>query len=228
MRELSLKNKAVFYLLWILVIFLVAISFLWIDIPIATLLKDQKSNFWNVSLYNLTEYGRSVYYVIPTAFLALFFYVRSKKLRGQKRERLTQYSVKSLYLFLSVSIVGLLTNLLKIIFGRSRPRMYFDTGEYGFQWFHLHVDHWSFPSGHVTNVVSFVTALFLITPSKHRIYFIPLFLFTVLIIISRVTVSAHYLSDVIFSSYWAASATMALFYILKKYRAEQTRKYLLI
>lgn len=214
--QTPIKGKEIFLIMWIVVIAFCTLSFLFLDIPIAMALKGQKAHLWNVALYKLTTYGLAQYYLIPAALIAIILFLVGLKSSEGLREKLNNWCWKISFLFIAVATTGIVTNILKIIFGRSRPRMLFYTGEYGFQGFNFDVDHWSFPSGHVTNVISFITALFIITPPKKRIYLAPLFIMAFLIIISRVTVQAHFLSDIVFSSYWGATATVILFYFYSR------------
>lgn len=220
--HMSIKLKHLFLIGFAGVLGFCVLSFLFLDIPIAMALKGQKPHFWNIALYKLTRYGLAEYYLIPTAIIALFLFVIGRKLGGALKGRLYDLGWKASFIFCSVALSGILTNVLKIILGRSRPRMLFYTGEYGFQGFNFDVDHWSFPSGHTTNVVSFITALFIITPPKKRIYLMPLLVLVFLIIISRVTVQAHYLSDIVFSSYFASTVTVLLFLIFQCLRVMPT------
>ncbi|OGQ35797.1 MAG: hypothetical protein A3F16_07035 [Deltaproteobacteria bacterium RIFCSPHIGHO2_12_FULL_43_9] len=217
LSQISIKRRQLFFIIWGLVLTFCVLSFLFLDIPIARALKGQRPHWWNITLYELTTYGLAEYYLVPSALLAIIFFIAGRKTRGEIKEKLYNISLKVSFLFLSVAASGILTNILKILIGRSRPRMLFYTGEYGFQGLNFDVDHWSFPSGHATTVASFITALFIVTPPKKRIYLTPFVIMAFLIIVSRVTVQAHFLSDIVFSTYWAATVTIILYSFLQRF-----------
>jgi len=82
--------------------------------------------------------------------------------------------------------------LLKLIFGRLRPKLLFNSGAYDFAWLGLRPDHWSFPSGHTATIVALITALWYLWP-RHLLFYV---LVASVVSLSRVAVGAHYLSDV--------------------------------
>ena len=211
-----INSKIISTMGWGVVTAFCVLSFLFLDRPLAILLKEQKPHWWNISLYNLTDYGRAAYYLVSSAVLFFLFFILSKKIKASSGEKYKKLSLKWLFVFVSVASAGISTTILKITLGRSRPRMLFSTGEYGFQGFNYDVDHWSFPSGHVTAVASFFVALFIITPPKYRVFHIPVSVFAFLIIVSRVTVQAHYLSDIVFSTYWGGSIAILVFILFSR------------
>jgi membrane-associated phospholipid phosphatase len=97
------------------------------------------------------------------------------------------------FIFVTVAASGLLTDALKILIGRTRPKLLFSDGAYDFTWFGLRVDHWSFPSGHATTAAALATALWCLWPR-------PLWLYVAaaaLVAASRVITGQHFLSDVV-------------------------------
>lgn len=212
------NKKHIFIWVWCVVIIMSVISFIYIDIPLATVVRAQKPQLWNIFLFNLTKYGRGIYYLLPAGVCVFLLYLLGKMTNGVKKARYYRLAWRWLFVITSISVAGLITNLIKFTLGRSRPRMFFTSGEYGFQGFNFDVDHWSFPSGHVTNVASFFCALLLITPPKNRLLLLPVAIFALLIITSRITVQAHYLSDVVFTTCWAATVTIIIYGLFKRNR----------
>ena len=96
-----------------------------------------------------------------------------------------------LFVFVAVASAGLLADLLKIIFGRARPKLLFLDGTYGFTWGATQADHWSFPSGHATTIAALATALYLLWPRGLPLYLVA----AALVVASRFIIGAHYLSD---------------------------------
>src|SRR6185369_3226250 len=105
-----------------------------------------------------------------------------------------------LYGFAMLATPGLVADLLKGLFGRTRPKLLFADDRYGFTGLAFHPDYWSFPSGHTVNAVAIAIALYTIWPR-----FWPLCLvFAGLVAASRIILSAHYAGDVVMGVYVAA------------------------
>jgi lipid A 4'-phosphatase len=95
------------------------------------------------------------------------------------------------FLFLSIAASGVIVDALKIVFGRLRPKLLFQSNLYGFTWLSWRSDHWSFPSGHSATIVALMTALWFLWP-QHILFYI---LVATIVCLSRVVVGAHYLAD---------------------------------
>lgn len=100
-------------------------------------------------------------------------------------------------LFPAVSslLAGIVANILKPMFGRWRPKAYFEMeGTYGFAPFSgINYFHASFPSGHSISIMAMMTGLAIYFP-KWRI---PCFVIASIIGLTRVLLKAHYVSDVL-------------------------------
>lgn len=96
------------------------------------------------------------------------------------------------YLFTVVTVSGLAVDLMKVIFGRTRPTLFFSSHLYAFTWFATRADHWSFPSGHTVTVVALAAALARLWP-RHLLFYVCL---AALVAGSRLVVGAHFLSDI--------------------------------
>jgi lipid A 4'-phosphatase len=107
------------------------------------------------------------------------------------------------FLFLSVSVSGIVADVLKIIFGRSRPKLFFQSGVYDFSWLSWRPDYWSFPSGHSATIVALMTALWYLWP-QHLLFYI---LAATIVAASRIVVGAHYFSDVLAGALLAVLTT---------------------
>ena len=128
----------------------------------------------------------------------LFWYFR--KLKNQ------EYATMALYIFMTNVIAGIGVWFFKIPFGRMRPEFYLDEGLYGFTWFAIDADYASFPSGHTITIISTAVALSLLFP-RLKYIFLPI---GAVVAFSRVVVTAHYLSDVVFASFLGTMVAIAL------------------
>lgn len=164
-------------------LFIIVISYFFIDLPVArsfhALSQETRDLFeW------ITKAGVSTLYLIVSFVLFVFFrWIRQKR----------RYADRALLFFSSIALSGIVTNMVKFMVGRLRPKMLFESGLYGFDPFRLGYEFNSFPSGHATTVFAIaVTCSFFLT--KYRILF---FLFAATVALSRLVLNAHYLSDLL-------------------------------
>src|SRR5439155_22299171 len=120
------------------------------------------------------------------------------------------------FFFLTISASGLLADVLKIVFGRSRPKLLFRSDIYEFSWLSWRPDHWSFPSGHSATIVALMTALWWLWP-QHLVFYI---LAAAIVAASRIVVGAHYVSDVLVAALLAALPTYYVARLLAKGRID--------
>jgi lipid A 4'-phosphatase len=107
------------------------------------------------------------------------------------------------FLFASIAASGLVVDVMKIGFGRLRPKLLFRSDLYGFTWLGWRPDHWSFPSGHTATIVALFSALWWLWP-QHLLFYV---LAAAIVAGSRVVVGAHYPSDVMAGALVAVLST---------------------
>ena len=187
----------------LLVLFCV-IGYFFFDLPIAQNCKSIfSSNKIRRILKDISKLGIATFYLICSAVLFVFFrFIKKRKI----------WSNRALFVFLSISLSGMLVLITKFIFGRYRPKMFFTEQLYGFEFFQLKGKITSFPSGHASTIVALMLSLYFINPKYRVIYFIIAFV----VVISRVLVCHHYLTDVVVGSYVAAITTLCLKQFLDK------------
>lgn len=180
-----------------------------IAIVVSYLFIDQKVAQWAFSLgydttYNIAmfigHFAEAQYPLGIALFLWLWFKFYKKALHR---------AYSALFFIVTVVVVGLGVNLLKVIFGKARPLMLKNEGEFGFTWFvsPKAYDYLSFPSGHTTVAFSVATLLALYFPR----YWVLFYGYATLIAISRVLCWFHYVSDVIAAGLYASLATYLIF-----------------
>jgi membrane-associated phospholipid phosphatase len=164
-----------------------AISFFLFDKPLTLFFHQFDAGLWHSVWKTITRAGQSEWYLVGGLLLFAGF-----------RKRNRRFSTGGLFLFSAVAVSGLAADLLKIIFGRARPKLLLQQGIYGFDVFGWHVEHaWtSFPSGHSATALSAALTLSLLFP-RFRLAFIAA---GVLIAASRVVLCQHYLSDIVAGS----------------------------
>ena len=154
----------------------------------------------------LSYMGEAQYYLVPPLILYVLL-----------RKRFAYAARASLFVFATVAVSGITVNILKFVFGRLRPEMYFKENLFGFDWFHYGHSFASFPSGHSATAFGAWLAFALIAP-KYRWFFITV---GVLVASSRVILTAHYVSDVIAGIYVGAVATLILYNIMLRSEKEK-------
>lgn len=98
-----------------------------------------------------------------------------------------------LRVLISVSVAIVLVEAVKFLFGRCRPVLLFEHGQFGFTWLASKWEYNSFPSGHTTRIFALMTAFALVFRRGA-----PLFLLLALLVgASRVFALDHYPSDVL-------------------------------
>ena len=108
----------------------------------------------------------------------------------------TKWSKTLLLVCVSVAVAEVIGDCLKFFLGRYRPVMFFEKGLYGFHFFGSEWAQRSTPSGHTIRIFSSMMVLAV----AYRKYALASLGFALLVGLSRVVVTAHYPSDVLFGS----------------------------
>jgi lipid A 4'-phosphatase len=190
----------------------VAVSICFVDQPVARSLhardSDLRSLFEVIGRLGLT-YGYLT--VLGLTFVALHWGGLLPRLQ-RFAQPMRALSAVPAFLFLSIATSGIIVDVLKVIFGRSRPKLLFQSDIYDFSWLSWRPDHWSFPSGHATTIVALMTALWYLWP-RHILFYV---LAATIVAASRVVVGAHYLSDVLAGGLIAVLTTRCAAQLLAK------------
>jgi lipid A 4'-phosphatase len=193
-------------------IILMAISISLVDRPLALFFHARDPDLR--VLFDLTgRLGLTYGYLIAfgLAFVALHWGGMLPRLRPFARQ-LRALSTIPAFLFASIAASGIVVDVLKLMFGRPRPKLLFGSGVHDFAWLSLRPDHWSFPSGHSATIIALMTALWCLWP-RHLLFYI---LVAAIVSLSRVVVGAHYLSDVFAGALIAVLSTCGVALIFAK------------
>lgn len=146
------------------------------------------------ALDQLTPYGESGWILFPagglyiiTAAVALF--VRWKLMRTI----LWQFAALYAFIFAAVGLPSLFTTIAKRLIGRARPMHFDEVGLLSFKWNVADWSYQSFPSGHATTAFAVAATVGFISER----WFYPALALASAIALSRVTLGAHYPSDVL-------------------------------
>ena len=163
----------------------------------------------------ITELGDSLWY-----FLIFFIiFIVSYLAKITKLISLKNYSYLkkiSIFSFLYLFLVGLITQVIKHLIGRARPN-HTNFSE-GFDFYFLTTDSTlhSFPSGHSSTIIGVVLIASLVLP-KLRIVF---YLFGFIVAFSRVVVGAHFITDVFAGTLLAIIVYKILEHLIRKKYSE--------
>jgi lipid A 4'-phosphatase len=149
--------------------------------------------------------------VFAIAFAALHWGGNLPRLQPFART-LRAWSPIPAFLFASIAASGIAADVLKMIFGRARPKLLFGADVYGFLWFGSDADHWSFPSGHAATIVALLTALWCLWPS-HVLFYL---LVGAIVAASRVVVGAHFLGDAMAGAWLAVLITRGVVMLFER------------
>ena len=167
------------------------VLFIYFDRAIDLWIYNNFSNTW------LPQVGSYISYLADGSFIRLgiaicFIMVLISDYRLQKRR-----SRVLLYICVCVAIAIIIGDGLKYLLGRHRPVMLFDHNLYGLHFFSSEWTLNSSPSGHTIRAFSFLTALSML----YRRFTVVFIFIALLIGASRVAVTAHYPSDVLFGAF---------------------------
>lgn len=169
----------------------IALCMVWIDQPLAWAFRHHRFFFDGFAAL-ITHIGDSRWALSASLSGWVLGRMAQRGFPGRgMRERARWLSLASGFVFVSVASSGLLVNLLKYLFGRARFNALMLRGEYGFYFFEAGYDFSSFPSGHANTAIALAIALSCLWPRARRLFLLA----GVLLALSRVVVTAHYLSD---------------------------------
>jgi undecaprenyl-diphosphatase len=145
---------------------------LWIDNEWLAELVEHRSTFWDVPSLVMNYVGAGIIgvFVIPILIIAILLLIKRPWAAG--------------YYLLATLVSSGLVQLLKQLFGRARPDEILVISDFG-----------SFPSGHVANAAVMATTLAIIFPKVW--VWVAGVVYTVIMLLSRTYLGAHWLSDTI-------------------------------
>lgn len=198
-KFVRLITNPIFAIMWII---LAILSYFFADKAIAVFIHQLNNPLLLHSGQLITHFGVATYYII---FSLLVFFITKFICKKPK------IAAIALFLLLAVVISGITCDIIKFIVSRARPIELFQHNLYGFYFFHFKYNMWSFPSGHATIIASLMMALSLLWPR-----FWPGFMLIMSIVgLSRVVITAHFLSDVMMGWYLGIVMTIYIYRILQ-------------
>jgi undecaprenyl-diphosphatase len=146
-----------------------------------------------VPFKEVTEFGKSGWFLVPVGLgLMLVAALASPALPRFTLQVIGAFTARFAFLFMAIAVPGLFVTVIKGLIGRSRP---FADGQVDpFLYLPLvwRTNYASLPSGHATTALSALIAIGLLWPRLRGIMWI----YALIIALSRVVVLVHYPSDV--------------------------------
>ncbi|MEZ5788542.1 MAG: phosphatase PAP2 family protein [Xanthobacteraceae bacterium] len=147
----------------------------------------------------VTDFGLSGVVLYPVGIgLVVMAALTSPALAQMTRSVLAALVVRLGFIFVAVGLTGLIATTLKRLIGRVRPSS--ARGAFAFEPFSWRPDYASLPSGHSVTAFSVLVAFGFLFPRLRPL----LWIYAVIIAVSRVVVSAHFPSDVIVGAAFGA------------------------
>lgn len=192
------QKLLLYSIIWIVAV--IILSYRYVDLPIANYCYQLKNSSVAHIFHYITMAGNSLPYIL----LSLIGYLVCRYLRYDETK-----ANGFMFIFLTVTLSGIVTDILKWIMGRYRPQQFFDGNLYGFDFFHIKAAYNSFPSGHTTTAFALAMALSFLFPRLQWLWWIC----AISIGLSRIVLNQHYVSDVFFGAYIGVLSVM---FILEK------------
>lgn len=205
-----MKKRWIAVIVFLFCFVLAALSYNYWDMPIAYYCRALSQPILDIAqIVTIAGESQWYYYSFVPAYVVLHFIVKNKL-----------WSQRILFLFLSISASGLINMLIKWVAGRHRPMNLFNNGQFGFDYFRVIHESTSFPSGHTVTAFSLAAAISILFPRLS----IPAFTVAVAIGMTRILITAHYLSDVLAGAAIGILCTLAVKYYFDRYNAGLARK----
>lgn len=140
----------------------------------------------------ITDYGKSGWVLWPLGILFLALAALPPLAARIEQRVLAAIMVRVGFLFTAVAVPGLFDTIVKRLIGRARPLVGGHLDPTLFHPFAWRSEYASLPSGHATTVFALLVAVSSLWP-RARTYVL---IFALAIAVSRVVVTAHYVTDV--------------------------------
>jgi undecaprenyl-diphosphatase len=149
---------------------------------------------WLISAFDaITDYGKSGWFLWPLGILFLALAALPPTLSRVSQLVVAALMVRVGFLFLAIGVPGLFVTIVKRMIGRARPMVTGEADPFAFSPFLWRADYAGFPSGHATTAFSVLVAFSVLWPRARPL----LVIYALLIVASRVVVTAHYPTDVL-------------------------------
>jgi undecaprenyl-diphosphatase len=141
----------------------------------------------------ITDFGKSGWFLWPLGFFILALAIAPPNLPRSVQVMLAAVMVRAGFLFIAIGLPSLVGTIIKRIIGRGRPFVGGSANAFVFDPFNAHAAYASLPSGHATTAFAAAVAIGALWPRSQTVMWV----YALLICLSRVIVTAHHPSDVL-------------------------------
>jgi membrane-associated phospholipid phosphatase len=154
---------------------------------------------WVVDTFNeITDFGQGGWFLIPIGTIIVLAAILATPAAGRIGNLvIVSLIVRLEFVFLAIALPGLTVTIVKRLIGRVRPS---DLGPFAYVPWSWQPAYASMPSGHATTACAAAIAIGAVWPKAR----VPMWIFAVVIALSRVVITAHYVSDVIAAGFVGA------------------------
>ncbi len=188
-----------FVLSFIAVAAVCLVSILWIDRPLTEWVLSWHYQYRRLS-GDISQLGSGLWPIGGSLLLFVLF-------RFGLHRRAA--AARALFVLTAVIAGTAVTNLLKVIFGRSRPHILRQDDIYAFDFFRLPAEWRAFPSGHAETIMTTAVCLAIIFPRVR----LPFLAVAGVVGLARVGSFSHYLSDVVSGAYVGVVVALTVAYL---------------
>jgi membrane-associated phospholipid phosphatase len=194
-------------------LYVIIVSMFVLDVP-ASHWARHEPDWVRGAFERITNFGLSGWFLVPLgAALIWLAAVISPGLSRRSQGVLTALAARFGFLFLAIAVPGLFVAIVKRLIGRARP--YIGAGGHDDPFVYLPFvwkpEYASMPSGHATTAVAAAIAIGAVWPRTRVV----MWLYALVIMLSRVLVLAHHPSDVIAGALTGAGGA----YLLRRWFA---------
>jgi undecaprenyl-diphosphatase len=173
---------------------LVALAMQFLDARSLTFVRTLPTGL--VDTFNeITDFGQSGWFLVPLAILIVLAAALATPAAGRIGSLvLASLAVRFGYLFFAIAVPGLFVTIVKRLIGRVRPS---DVGPLAYMPWSWRNEYASLPSGHSTTAFAAAVAIAALWPKAR----IPMLVYAAVIALSRVIITAHFVSDVVAAAF---------------------------
>jgi membrane-associated phospholipid phosphatase len=193
-RRAEAARRAARHVLWLsaglgaTVIVLMYVLDAW---EIAQMPKRGTPSLWWVRI--LTDFGKDEYVLLALGAVLIAVAFAAPALHGIQRSLLLGLGTRLQFLFLSVALSALVTDVIKWCVGRGRPFVGGEANPFNFSHFAGTPAFASFPSGHATTAFALAVAVAAVWPKAR----VAMAVYALIIAATRLVLLAHHPSDVV-------------------------------
>jgi undecaprenyl-diphosphatase len=141
----------------------------------------------------ITDFGLGAWFLWPLGLLFIVIVALPMTLPRIPQLVLAAFAVRVGFLFVAIGLPGLFVSIIKRMIGRARPLVTGVVDPHLFSPFIWRADYASLPSGHATTAFAVLVAFGALWPRARA----ALWIYAMLIAISRIVVTAHFPTDVL-------------------------------